>query len=51
MARSAETQRNLWAVAGIGLALAGRELFQRWRETSLSGQVALVTGGSRGWAY
>ena len=40
--------RMLSAAAGLGLALAGRELLQRWRETDLRGQVALVTGGSRG---
>lgn len=34
--------------AAVGLALAIRELIARAREEDLSGQVALITGGSRG---
>lgn len=34
--------------AGLGLGLAGRQLVGRLREADLSGQVALITGGSRG---
>ena len=48
MGSAKDTRRTLSAAAGLGLALAGRELFQRWREADLRGQVALVTGGSRG---
>lgn len=33
---------------GASLALAGRALFQKWREVDLTGQVVLITGGSRG---
>ena len=40
--------RALPVVAGVGLGLVGRELLARLREADLSGQVALVTGGSRG---
>ena len=40
--------RGTMMAAGIGLALAGRELIQRMREADLRGQVALVAGGSRG---
>jgi short-subunit dehydrogenase len=34
--------------AGLGLGLVGRELFRWLREADLRGQVALITGGSRG---
>jgi NAD(P)-dependent dehydrogenase (short-subunit alcohol dehydrogenase family) len=42
-------RRQLWK-AGAALAggVTGRELVARWREADLTGQVALVTGGSRG---
>jgi NAD(P)-dependent dehydrogenase (short-subunit alcohol dehydrogenase family) len=33
---------------GIGVVLAAKELAERARETDLDGQVALITGGSRG---
>lgn len=33
---------------GAGLAVAGRELWARMREADLTGQVVLITGGSRG---
>jgi short-subunit dehydrogenase len=44
-------QAALLAGAGVGLALAGRELYGRWREADLRGQVALITGGSRGLGF
>lgn len=47
MGRSMGGKRTLMA-AGLGLALAGREIVARLRETALDGEVALVTGGSRG---
>src|SRR5579884_3205001 len=34
--------------AGIGAAVIGREAWRRARQADLQGQVALVTGGSRG---
>jgi short-subunit dehydrogenase len=36
------------AAAGLGLALAGAALWKRMRVADLSGQVVLITGGSRG---
>ncbi len=39
------------AAAGLGLGLAGRELLQRLRRADLRGQVALVTGSSRGLGF
>jgi len=42
------TRRALLAAAGVGLGLAGREIVGRLREADLTGQVALITGGSRG---
>jgi NAD(P)-dependent dehydrogenase (short-subunit alcohol dehydrogenase family) len=39
------------AVAGAGLGLAGRELVRRQREADLTGQVALITGSSRGLGF
>ena len=36
------------AVAGIGMALAGREILRRSRPADLRGQVVLITGSSRG---
>src|SRR5688572_21540623 len=48
MARASDRKRTAMVAAGIGVALAGHELLQRWREVDLSGRVALVTGGSRG---
>src|SRR5438067_1511198 len=41
----------LVAAAGVGLGLLGRELWQRLREADLRGQVALITGGSRGLGF
>ncbi len=35
-------------LTGIGLALAGHFLAQKWRRADLRGQVVLITGGSRG---
>jgi short-subunit dehydrogenase len=43
--------RGLMAAAGVGVALAGRELFRRLRESDLRGEVALITGGSRGLGF
>jgi NAD(P)-dependent dehydrogenase (short-subunit alcohol dehydrogenase family) len=40
--------RLLGIAGGVGAALAARELLGRAREADLAGQVALVTGGSRG---
>lgn len=42
------SSRLLAAVGGFGAFLATRELWGRAGETDLRGQVALVTGGSRG---
>jgi NAD(P)-dependent dehydrogenase (short-subunit alcohol dehydrogenase family) len=41
-------RRGLLALAGLGTALAAREALARLREADLRGQVALITGGSRG---
>jgi len=43
--------RLMLAAAGLGVALAGRALFQRLREADLRGEVALITGGSRGLGF
>jgi NAD(P)-dependent dehydrogenase (short-subunit alcohol dehydrogenase family) len=40
--------RALAAAGGVGAFLAARELTNRAREESLDGQVALITGGSKG---
>src|SRR5687767_11325732 len=40
--------RALRLLAAAGVALAGRELLGHLREADLRGQVALITGGSRG---
>ena len=43
------TSRNtLYTAAGLGLALVGRGALSRARAADLHGQVAVVTGGSRG---
>jgi NAD(P)-dependent dehydrogenase (short-subunit alcohol dehydrogenase family) len=44
------SRRGLLAAAGLGAAVVGRELLMR-RQADLSGQVALVTGSSRGLGY
>ena len=41
-------QKLLIAATGIGAGLIGRELFRRSKEQELAGEVALITGGSRG---
>src|SRR5947209_10503748 len=41
-------RKTLAVAAGAGIGLLGRELLQRMREADLRGQVALITGGSRG---
>jgi NAD(P)-dependent dehydrogenase (short-subunit alcohol dehydrogenase family) len=47
MARRQHQRRNaLWIAAGLGFV--GYQLLQRWRQANLNGQVALITGGSRG---
>ncbi len=40
--------KTLMAAAGLGLGVAGREAIGRLREADLTGEVALITGGSRG---
>ena len=50
MANSKRMQRGVMA-AGLGLALAGREVLARLREADLHGQVAVVTGASRGLGF
>lgn len=47
MAKKNDRSGLLW-LAGAGAVLAGRELWQRWHEADISGNVAIVTGGSRG---
>ena len=42
---------GLLAAAGLGVGLLGREAWRRRREADLTGQVALITGGSRGLGY
>jgi len=42
---------TLLAATGVAASLAGREWLARRSEESLTGQVALVTGGSRGLGY
>ncbi|HET8524566.1 MAG TPA: SDR family NAD(P)-dependent oxidoreductase, partial [Thermomicrobiales bacterium] len=39
------------AAAGIGALLLGRELIERQTADDLTGQIALVTGGSRGLGF
>jgi len=39
---------TLYAAGGLGLALVGRGVLSRVRAADLHGQVAVVTGGSRG---
>lgn len=41
----------LMAAAGLGLGVAGRQLLEGWRQADLRGNVALITGGSRGLGY
>jgi short-subunit dehydrogenase len=44
-------RKGLLLAAGVGLGLLGREALGRWRSADLYGDVALVTGGSRGLGY
>jgi NAD(P)-dependent dehydrogenase (short-subunit alcohol dehydrogenase family) len=44
-------QTVLLAASGVGIALAVREALRRPGEADLTGQVALVTGGSRGLGF
>jgi NAD(P)-dependent dehydrogenase (short-subunit alcohol dehydrogenase family) len=46
-----DSRRALLTTMGLGLGLAGREALQRLREADLRGQVALITGGSRGLGF
>ena len=49
MARRQNRNRHRTALfAAVGLGLVGFNLLQRWRQANLSGQVVLITGGSRG---
>lgn len=48
MSFDTQRRRALTAAASFGGLLAGRELIGRAREADIRGQVALVTGGSRG---
>ena len=41
-------ERWTWPIAAFGLALVGRKVLRRLRAVDLAGQVALVTGSSRG---
>ena len=43
--------RKAWVAAGIGAGLVVREMYRRVREADLRGQVALITGGSRGLGF
>jgi NAD(P)-dependent dehydrogenase (short-subunit alcohol dehydrogenase family) len=51
MARRHRTGKALLAAAGLGAGLLGREVLARRRMADLQGQVALVTGSSRGLGY
>lgn len=47
--KDADRRRTLWKVGtAVAAGLAGQELLARYREADLTGQVALITGGSRG---
>ncbi len=46
--RTRERRRAVPAAVGLGAGLIGLEAIQRLREADLTGQVAIVTGGSRG---
>lgn len=47
----ADSRRILWAAGGIGAALAIREMVRRSREANIRGEVALITGSSRGLGF
>jgi NAD(P)-dependent dehydrogenase (short-subunit alcohol dehydrogenase family) len=51
MRRRKRLGSSLLAAAGLGLGLMGREALRRRQEADLTGQVALVTGSSRGLGY
>ncbi|GAB3907663.1 SDR family oxidoreductase [Larkinella knui] len=38
----------LWGLAGLGVALTVRTLFNQWREIDFQGKTVVITGGSRG---
>ncbi|HEX3035276.1 MAG TPA: SDR family oxidoreductase [Thermodesulfobacteriota bacterium] len=44
-------KKALFATAGFGLTILASKLIQRLREENLHGQVALITGGSRGLGF
>ena len=47
--KRSDRSRHVWKAGGaLAAGVTGRELVARWREADLTGQVALVTGGSRG---
>lgn len=46
-----DNQKALLTLAGLGLGLVGFEVVQRLREADIGGQVALITGGSRGLGF
>jgi NAD(P)-dependent dehydrogenase (short-subunit alcohol dehydrogenase family) len=48
MNRDTVSKSVLMAAGGAGAFLAGREVLGRAREVNLRGQIALITGGSRG---
>ncbi len=49
--RRQDDRKALLTAVGLALGLAGREVLQRLREANLQGQVALITGGSRGLGF
>jgi NAD(P)-dependent dehydrogenase (short-subunit alcohol dehydrogenase family) len=51
MRRRKRPGQGLLAAAAVGLGLAGREALRRRQAADLRGQVALVTGASRGLGY
>ena len=48
MGATGTRERILLAAAGVAAGVAARELYGRWTAEEIGGQVALITGGSRG---